>query len=114
MFDKIVMIFDYIWAIPLTIIVLFAYSTYIGSFYEFTTCMNYLFDEKKFKMLKWIYFVPIVFAVFLPIDVIWNFVDMCVGFIIIPDLIALILLFNEFKNMFKLEELGVSKCKSMI
>lgn len=87
------------------VIVLFAYSTYIGFFYEFTTCMNYLFDEKKFKMLKWIYLVPIVFAVFLPIDVIWNFADMSVGFIIIPNLIALILLSKEFKNMFKLEEL---------
>lgn len=30
---------------------------------------------------------------------------MSVGFIIIPNLIALILLSKEFKNMFKLEEL---------
>ena len=85
------------------VIVSFAYSTYIGFFYEFTTCMRYLFSEKSLKILKWIYIIPVIFAVFLPIDVIWTFADMSVGFIMIPNLIALLLLSNEFKKIYRAE-----------
>ena len=85
------------------VIVSFAYSTYIGFFYEFTTCMRYLFSEKSLKILKWIYIIPVIFAVFLPIDVIWTFADMSVGFIMIPNLIALLLLSKEFKKIYRAE-----------
>lgn len=85
------------------VIVSFAYSTYIGFFYEFTTCMRYLFSEKNLKILKWIYIIPVIFAVFLPIDVIWTFADMSVGFIMIPNLIALLLLSKEFKKIYRAE-----------
>lgn len=86
------------------VIVSFAYSTYIGFFYEFTTCMRYLFSEKSLKILKWIYIIPVIFAVFLPIDVIWTFADMSVGFIMIPNLIALLLLSKQFRTLFKEEK----------
>ncbi len=83
------------------VIVTFACSTYIGFFYEFSTCMRYIFGDKSFKFLKWIYIFPIVFAVFLPIEAIWSMADMTVGFIVIPNIIALFILSKKFKELFK-------------
>lgn len=81
------------------VITLFAYSTYIGFFTEFKTSMIYLFGEKRFKYLKWIYYVPIVFAVLLPIDAIWSLADISVGFIIIPNLISLVYFRKDIKEI---------------
>jgi len=81
------------------IITLFAYSTYIGFFTEFKTSMTYLFGEEKFKYLKWIYYIPIIFAVLLPIDAIWALADISVGFIIIPNLISLIYFRKDIKEI---------------
>lgn len=83
------------------VIVTFACSTYIGFFYEFSTCMKYIFGDKLFKFLKWIYIFPIVFAVFLPIEAIWSMADMTVGFIVIPNIIALFILSKKFKELFR-------------
>lgn len=84
-------------AILSIIISLFAYTSYLGYFVEFKTSITYLFGEKKFKYLKWIYYIPVIFAVLLPIEAIWTLADISVGFIIIPNLIALILLGNKFR-----------------
>lgn len=81
------------------IITLFAYSTYIGFFTEFKTSMTYLFGEDKFKYLKWIYYIPIIFAVLLPIDAIWALADISVGFIIIPNLISLIYFRKDIREI---------------
>ncbi len=81
-------------------IVAFACSTYIGYFFEYTSCIRYMFGEKSLKILKWGYILPIVFAVFLPISTIWTMADMAVGFIVIPNIIALVLLSKEFKKIF--------------
>ena len=83
------------------VIVTFACSTYIGFFFEFSTCMKYIFGDKIFKYLKWIYVFPIVFAVFLPIEAIWSLADLTVGFIVIPNIIALFILSKKFKELFK-------------
>ncbi len=83
------------------VIVCFSYSTYIGFFYEYTTCIKYFIKDKYYKYAKWIYIVPAILAVFLPINVIWTMADLSVGFAIIPNLIALVLLRNEFKEIFK-------------
>lgn len=85
----------YLLAIMITI---FAYTTYIGFFYEYSTCIKYIFNEKYYKYLKWGYIIPIVFAVFMPIESIWTIADMAVGFIIIPNIIALVLLSSNFKK----------------
>lgn len=87
------------------VIVCFSYSTYIGFFYEFTTCTKYFIKDKYYKYAKWLYIIPAILAIFLPINVIWTMADLSVGFAIIPNLIALILLRNDFKKIFK------SSCK---
>ena len=81
------------------IIALFAYTSYIGYFIEFKTSVTYLFGEKKFKYIKWIYYIPVIFAVVLPIDAIWSLADISVGFIIIPNLVALLCLGKKFKEI---------------
>ena len=82
------------------VIVAFACSTYIGYFYEYTSCIRYLFGEKKIKYMKWIYIIPIIFAIFIPIKMIWSLADMAVGFIVIPNILALFLLSKQFKKIF--------------
>ena len=78
------------------IIVLIAYSTYVGFYYEFNTCLNFFFSQKAIKYIKWIYILPIIFAIFLPIDVIWNIADIAVGFLALINIVSLILLSRQF------------------
>lgn len=85
-------------------ICLFAYTTYIGFYYEYTTCIRYIFKDKVAKYLKWCYLFPLLIAVFLPIEFIWTMADMSVGFIIIPNILALIILSKQFKKIFKEEK----------
>ncbi len=92
------------------IMVLFAYSTFLGFYIEYKTSITYLFGEKSLKILKWLYYVPIIFATLMPIEAIWSMADMAVGFIVIPNIIALICLNKKFKiifneNMKKIEQL---------
>ena len=85
-------------------ICLFAYTTYIGFYYEYMTCIRYIFKDKIARYLKWFYLVPLLIAVFLPIEFIWTMADMSVGFIIIPNIIALLILTPKFKEIFKKEK----------
>ena len=82
-----------------SIIALFAYTSYLGYFVEYKTSITYLFGDKYFNILRWIYYVPVVFAVMVPIDAIWSIADISVGFIMIPNLIALVLLGKDFKKI---------------
>lgn len=82
------------------ILVLFAYSTFLGFYVEYKTCITYIFGEKSLKILKWLYYVPIIFATLMPIEAIWSLADMAVGFIVIPNIIALIILSKNFKKIF--------------
>lgn len=80
---------------------LFAYTTYLGFYYEYTTCIKYMFKSKFFNILKWFYLVPIFMAVYMPISSIWTLADISVGFIIIPNIVALLILSKEFRYLFK-------------
>ena len=83
---------------------LFAYTTYIGFFFEYTACIRYLFKKKWHKLLNWAYIVPLLIAVFMPIKIIWSIADISVGFIVVPNIIALIMLTSEVKNIFEKEK----------
>lgn len=84
---------------------LFAYTTYLGFYYEYTTCIKYIFKNKFYNILKWLYLIPVFIAVYMPINSIWTLADISVGFIIIPNIIALIILSKEFKSIFKKSDL---------
>lgn len=80
---------------------LFAYSSYLGFFVEFRTSLEYVFGEKTSKILRWVFFIPPVISCVLPISVIWDLADMVVGFIFIPNMIALLLLSPQVLEMLK-------------
>ena len=80
----------------------FCYSTYIGFFYEYTTSLGYIFNDKWKKILKWTYAIPAVVSCFLSIDVVWDLIcDTAVGLIVIPNIIALFILRKEIKKIFR-------------
>ena len=82
-------------------VILFTYSSYLGFFVEYRTSVEYLFGEKSVKYLQWFFFVPPILAVTMPIEAIWSLADMAVGFIVIPNMIALLLLSGKFVKLFR-------------
>lgn len=80
---------------------LFAYSSYLGFFVEFRTSLEYVFGERKANYLKWLFFIPPVISCVLPVSVIWDLADMVVGFIFIPNMIALLVLSPKVFAMLK-------------
>lgn len=83
------------------IITLFAYSTFLGFYIEYKTSITYIFGEKSLKILKWFYYLPIIFATLMPIEAIWSMADMAVGFVVIPNIVALICLSKKFRLIFR-------------
>ena len=88
---------------------LFAYSSYLGFFVEFRTSLEYIFNEKKAGCLKWIFFIPPVISCVLPVSFVWDLTDMVVGFIFIPNMIAVLLLSPQVLIMLKEY---TAKCKA--
>ena len=82
-------------------VALFCFSSTLGFFVEFRTAMVYLFGEKAFKVLKYIYFVPPIIGSIAEIEVIWTMADMATGFLVIPNILALALLSPVFLKLFK-------------
>lgn len=82
-------------------VILFTYSSYIGFFVEFRTCVEYLFGVKAVKFLQFIFLaLPIVSAT-LAVEQVWDIADMAVGFIVVPNMIALLLLSPKFISLFQ-------------
>ena len=82
-------------------VVLFTYSSFLGFFVEFRTCTEYLFGLKSEKYLRWIFFLFPILAVTMAVEQVWNLADIAVGFIVIPNMIALVLLSPQFFKQFK-------------
>jgi AGCS family alanine or glycine:cation symporter len=75
---------------------LILFTSYLGSFLKFRTSINYLFGDKGEMIFKWFFFVPQIIAVQMEIPVIWLMADIAVGFLVIPNLIALFMLRKDF------------------
>jgi alanine or glycine:cation symporter, AGCS family len=88
---------------------LFAYSSYLGFFVEFRTSLEYVFNEKIAKVCKWVFFIPPIISCTLPVTQIWDLADMVVGFIFIPNMIALLALSPQVFEMLKEY---TAKCKA--
>lgn len=82
-------------------VVLFAYSSYLGFFVEFRACVEYLFGGKMVRFLQWIYFALPILAVTLEVEQVWDIADMAVGFIVVPNMIAILMLSPKFISIFK-------------
>lgn len=79
----------------------FTFSSYISFFIEYCTSLKYLFSKKVADIASWFYFVPPLFSVTLPVNIIWTLADMAVGFIILPNIVALFFLNKEFTRLWK-------------
>ncbi|MCD4771970.1 MAG: sodium:alanine symporter family protein [Bacteroidales bacterium] len=73
-------------------LILFAFSTIISWSYYGTRAVNYLFGEKFIKPYRYLYGLFVFLGAIWGIEMVWNFVDMVITFMTIPNLIALILL----------------------
>lgn len=82
-------------------VVLFCYSSYLGFFVEFRTCLEDLIGERATKYAKWFFFVPPLFSVAMEIEAVWSLADIAVGLVFVPNMIALIALSPKFIEMFK-------------
>ena len=80
---------------------LFAYSSYLGFFVEFRTSLEYLFHERLTRYLKWLFFIPPILSCTMPVSQVWDLADMVVGFIFIPNMIAVLALSPQVLDMLK-------------
>lgn len=82
-------------------VILFCYSSYLGFFIEYRTSVEHLFGEKAIKYMQWLFFILPILAVTLDVESIWSLADIAVGFIVIPNMIALVALSGKFVGEFK-------------
>ncbi len=82
-------------------VILFAFSSFLGFYIEYKTCIVYLFGEKSLRYLKYLYCVPPLLSATMAIESVWTLADMAVGMVFIPNLIGLIALRKTFLKSFK-------------
>ncbi len=99
-----------VWVIAVSIL-FFTYTTYLGNYVKFRSSVEYLLGEKGCKYLKYLYLLLPILGVLLQVNLIWQISDVALGFLIIPNMIALIILspkflktFKEYKEKLKKEE----------
>ena len=77
------------------------FSSYISFFIEYCTSLKYLFSTKIANAASWIYFIPPLFSGILYAKFIWTLADMAVGFIVLPNIAALLILNKKFTQLWK-------------
>ncbi len=86
-------------------LLLFAFSTIIAWSYYGSRGAQYIFGEKAIKPYYYLYGLFVFFGSVWGLDLVWNFVDMVITFMTIPNLIAILLLApvmkKELDNYFK-------------
>jgi alanine or glycine:cation symporter, AGCS family len=82
-------------------LLLFAFSTIISWSYYGSRAANYLLGEKAIKPYYYLYSVFVFFGAVWGMDLVWNFVDMVITFMTIPNLIAILLLSSVMQKEVK-------------
>jgi alanine or glycine:cation symporter, AGCS family len=86
-------------------LLLFAFSTVISWSYYGNRAVQYVFGDKAIMPFYFVYGFFVFLGCVWGLEIVWNFVDMVITFMTIPNLIALILLApvmkKEVKNYFK-------------
>ena len=80
-------------------VLLFAISTAIAWSYYGDRCANYLFGPKAILPYKLVFVLMHFVGAILPLTVIWDLGDVFLGMVIIPNLIAMLLLSGEVREM---------------
>jgi len=79
-------------------LLLFAFSTIISWSYYGTRAAQYIAGDKAIKPYYYIYCLFVFFGAVWGLELVWNFVDMVITFMTIPNLIALLLLTPVMKK----------------
>jgi AGCS family alanine or glycine:cation symporter len=82
-------------------LILFAFSTIIAWSYYGTRTVEYLFGSKMIKPYRYVYGLFVLLGALGKIEIVWNFVDMVITFMTIPNLIAIMLLTPVIKKEIK-------------
>ncbi len=89
-------------------LLLFAFSTIISWSYYGTRAAQYLFGFRAIKPYYYVYALFVFFGSIWGLELVWNFVDMVITFMTIPNLIAIVLLApvmkREIKNYFSMPD----------
>jgi AGCS family alanine or glycine:cation symporter len=80
---------------------LFAFSTVISWSYYGTRAVQYLWGDRAIKPFYFVYGGFVFLGCIWGLDLVWNFVDMVITFMSIPNLIAIILLAPVMKKEVK-------------
>lgn len=90
---------------------LFAFSTVISWSYYGTRAVQYLWGDKAIKPFYFVYGLFVFWGCIWGLNLVWNFVDMVITFMSIPNLIALILLAPIMKKEVKIYFDYINKLK---
>jgi AGCS family alanine or glycine:cation symporter len=85
--------------IVLTSVLLFAISTAISWSYYGDRCANYLFGAGAIIPYKLVFVIMHFIGAVLPLTVVWSVGDVALAIVIIPNLIALVMLSGEVREM---------------
>lgn len=77
---------------------LFAISTAISWSYYGDRCTQYLFGTRAVRWYRWVYVAMHFVGATVSMELVWGFGDVAVGFMAIPNLVALVLLSGEVKR----------------
>lgn len=80
-------------------VLLFAISTAISWSYYGDRCANYLFGPKAIQPYRIVYVLMHFFGAVVSLSVVWEMGDIALGVVILPNLIALVLLSGQVKEM---------------
>ncbi|MGR3304452.1 MAG: alanine/glycine:cation symporter family protein [Candidatus Scalindua sp.] len=73
-------------------LILFAISTAISWSYYGDRCAEYLFGRRAIKPYRWLYVIALFVGAMVQLEFVWNFSDITLGLMALPNLIALIAL----------------------
>jgi Na+/alanine symporter len=73
-------------------LILFAISTAISWSYYGDRCAEYLFGRRAIKPYRWVYVIALFVGAMVQLEFVWNFSDITLGLMALPNLIALIAL----------------------
>ncbi len=79
-------------------LLMFAFSTVISWSYYGNRAAQYIWGDKAIKPYYWVYGFFVFLGCIWGLELVWNFVDMVITFMTIPNLVALILLFPVFRK----------------
>ncbi|GGK17504.1 hypothetical protein GCM10010965_08200 [Caldalkalibacillus thermarum] len=71
------------------------------TFFDTIVICSILFGEKGVKISRWVYVIPIIFAVGPELNVVWTLGSIALAVMAIPNLLALFMLRKEFFRLVK-------------